>query len=98
MSFLLVLLVVILAYGVFQRALLYMDMNTHPALVFQLLYKPFLLMFGELNVEDSRKCTGVFQARNARKCQSLFIILIVSGVTAVRSGHGVMSNISVIAT
>jgi len=55
MSFLLVLVVVILAYGVFQRALLFMEMNTHPSLIFQLLYKPFLLMFGELNVEDSRK-------------------------------------------
>ena len=30
----------------------------------------------------------------ARKCQNIFIIFTVSGVTAVRSDHGVMSDIS----
>ena len=63
LNFLLVLCVVMIAYGIFQRTFLYLDDNNDYRMVFQLLFKPFLLIFGEMNANESlRNGTTIFDS------------------------------------
>ena len=54
-GFILVLIIAVIAYGIFMHTLLFPDVSVSWDVIFKLLFRPYLLVFGELGV-NSYKC------------------------------------------
>ena len=51
-GFLLVLLLSVIAYGVFMHAFLFPDSNPSWELIFELVFRPYLLVFGKMGLNN----------------------------------------------
>ena len=52
LGFVLVLIIAVVAYGVFMHTLLFPDVTVSWQILFKVLFRPFLLVFGELGINS----------------------------------------------
>ena len=51
-GFVLVLIIAVVSYGIFMHTLLFPDMSVSWEIIFKLLFRPYLLVFGELGINS----------------------------------------------
>ena len=51
-GFVFVLLIAVVAYGIFMHTLLFPEVSVSWELIFKLLFRPYLLVFGELGINS----------------------------------------------
>ena len=59
-GFFLVLVIAVIAYGIFMHTLLFPDVTVSWKILFQVLFRPYLLAFGELGVEKHDRMSNAY--------------------------------------
>jgi len=76
-GFVLVLIVAVIAYGIFMHTLLFPDVSVSWDIVFKLLFRPYLLVFGELGIASytlSTKST-VYGTKKVSEATEIIVVL-----------------------
>ena len=75
-TFLVVLLIAVVGYGVFMTALLFPDSPPSWNVLFHVIFRPYLLMFGEMGLEQyERKWKTLFTRSTYPPCYSTSFML-----------------------
>ena len=71
-SFIGVLFVTILAYGVFMHALLFPDAKFTWEVIFRIVFRPYLLLFGEMGIENHHSKYSLFVTNKRKEIVFMF--------------------------
>jgi len=78
-GFILVLIIAVIAYGIFMHTLLFPDVSVSWDVIFKLLFRPYLLVFGELGV-NSYKLSNDKTIYGTKKISGITEMVVVFGM------------------